>query len=679
MLKLMVRMATHLAYYWIKKRHYGFPETFVNCIYSLFSQNKIKINVNGFLSEHDISKKRGLKQGDPISCILYNLSLEPLLRTVLDDPAIVGYNFTQRRGLAPLPPIKLLSYADDTLLFLRNTDDFVHILTHLEHYSFASNAKINYHKVHAISLSGFNIEEHWMNLLASRGIHKIHSKEDPFPVIYLGFPLLHSTRQRSYFFADFIHKLESTALLHSTRNVSILGRATIATSLILSQCWYVLRVTPVTLSDLQKIQSVVSRFINKKIFPKLSWDVITAPKINGGLGVIDPTVQHKALVFRWVDPILFTRDRASSIHLYITAHIQNRCSSDNINITLLFPQSRLSSRFQGLTSVDMFLRSMDSIPRRFQLSEPNPVECLLLPLPAILSSSYPPGNFKLSKKLRQVSVEMVFNYHPSTHFLTRKDPNDISPNLKIVTKKLFTAIDRNSALLEPFFQKCLVPSSLNLFTNSSRTHIQHNHLNFRSFKTHLQLDTSLDPDDESTSTKAFRLAIKQQHYSSTISAFYWKKFWRLSLLYVQRNVIYRLVYHKIPHMKLLHRLQPSKFPTALCSICSQHADSTSHFFFTCPRKLPFWEKLINEFLWPTTRTSDILNAFTYLNFSRVRLQSAFTHISSDVVLYIALSELWKAHWRCVFNNKPFTSDLVLSSTRYNVTRWSQEEELPRRL
>ncbi|KAG1468575.1 hypothetical protein G6F56_003756 [Rhizopus delemar] len=52
--------------------HYGFPETFVNCIYSLFSQNKIKINVNGFLSEHDISKKR-----------------EPLLRTVLDDPAIL--------------------------------------------------------------------------------------------------------------------------------------------------------------------------------------------------------------------------------------------------------------------------------------------------------------------------------------------------------------------------------------------------------------------------------------------------------------------------------------------------------------------------------------------------------------------------------------------------------------
>ncbi|KAG1445758.1 hypothetical protein G6F56_009802 [Rhizopus delemar] len=77
--------------------------------------------------------------------------------------------------------------------------------------------------------------------------------------------------------------------------------------------------------------------------------------------------------------------------------------------------------------------------------------------------------------------------------------------------------------------------------------------------------------------------------------------------------------------------------------------------------------------------SDILNTFTYLNFSRVRLQSALTHISSDVVLYIALSELWKAHWRCVFNNKPFTSDLVLNSTRYSVTRWPQEEELPWRL
>ncbi|RCI05458.1 hypothetical protein CU098_010846 [Rhizopus stolonifer] len=100
----------------------------------------------------------------------------------------------------------------------------------------------------------------------------------------------------------------------------------------------------------------------------------------------------------------------------------------------------------------------------------------------------------------------------------------------------------------------------------------------------------MDPENVSTSTKAFRFAINRQHYFLTISPFYWERFWRLVLLYVQHKIIYRL------------------------------------------------ERFINEFLWPTTRTSDIFTAFTTLDFSRIELQPSIVHVSSDVVLCIALSE-----------------------------------------
>ncbi|GAN11765.1 hypothetical protein MAM1_0907d11353, partial [Mucor ambiguus] len=48
------------------------------------------INVNGFLSS-PVAQRRGLKQGDPISPVLFNLAFEPLLRRILADSALTGY------------------------------------------------------------------------------------------------------------------------------------------------------------------------------------------------------------------------------------------------------------------------------------------------------------------------------------------------------------------------------------------------------------------------------------------------------------------------------------------------------------------------------------------------------------------------------------------------------------
>jgi hypothetical protein len=43
-------------------------------------------------------------------------------------------------------------------------------------------------------------------------------------------------------------------------------------------CWYVFRVTPISTAELKKIQSIISHFINVKIFPKLNWQTISVSK-----------------------------------------------------------------------------------------------------------------------------------------------------------------------------------------------------------------------------------------------------------------------------------------------------------------------------------------------------------------------------------------------------------------
>lgn len=64
--------------YWpsLVPEHYIFPKMITDCLFNLLYNNKIYVNLNGSLSVNFVPKNCGLKQEDPISCILYNLAIE---------------------------------------------------------------------------------------------------------------------------------------------------------------------------------------------------------------------------------------------------------------------------------------------------------------------------------------------------------------------------------------------------------------------------------------------------------------------------------------------------------------------------------------------------------------------------------------------------------------------------
>ena len=70
---------------------YGFPPEFISVFRTLYNDLTSVVQVNGFLStEFDV--RNGVKQGDALSCGLFNLAIDPLLRNLQQNVAIEGLN-----------------------------------------------------------------------------------------------------------------------------------------------------------------------------------------------------------------------------------------------------------------------------------------------------------------------------------------------------------------------------------------------------------------------------------------------------------------------------------------------------------------------------------------------------------------------------------------------------------
>jgi len=281
---------------------------------------------------------------------------------------------------------KLLCYADDVLVFVHDRTDLDRLQIRMSRYCGASNAKFNHNKVEAFSVYGRDTWDLWKDSLAEIYINHLHSVEDDVPLIYLGYPLVQSRLQRVNYMASLITKIKIATQIHSTRSLSVVGRATVLNSLLLSKLWYILRVTPSTLADFKQLRSLAIQFLRKNIFPVIPWKVWTHPKDQGGLGVIDIQLQASALYFRWLQPLLVYDQSTVDSHPVLSLpsyHLRNVNQCQYHQFPLLFP----SSRYQGLLkqrtgTVDMLYRAVDSLPRTFGAARLNTATAMVLSLHA---------------------------------------------------------------------------------------------------------------------------------------------------------------------------------------------------------------------------------------------------------------------------------------------------------
>ena len=125
-------------------RTFQLPNLFTNTIQTLYDHARTKIAINGVLSD-PYPVTRGVRQGDPLSCLFFNLAIEPLAASLRNSPDLEGFPIP---GAATNDIVNL--YADDTTVYLSESDRYDTLEYILTRWCRASGAKFNVEKTEVI-------------------------------------------------------------------------------------------------------------------------------------------------------------------------------------------------------------------------------------------------------------------------------------------------------------------------------------------------------------------------------------------------------------------------------------------------------------------------------------------------------------------------------------------------
>ena len=198
----------------------GFCPKWIRWIEGCLNSASVSVLVNGSPT-NEFNPHRGLRQGDPLASLLFNIvaeGLTGLMREALDksiyNSLLVGKNRI---------PVNILQYADDIIFFGEATMQNVRtIKSMLRSFELASGLKINFAK------SSFGVigkPDQWLKEAADYLNCRILS----LPFLYLGISIGDNPRH-SEFWDPIIRKCERKLASWKHRHISFKGRVTLINS-----------------------------------------------------------------------------------------------------------------------------------------------------------------------------------------------------------------------------------------------------------------------------------------------------------------------------------------------------------------------------------------------------------------------------------------------------------------
>lgn len=269
---------------------FGIPDSFIKWIKLLYNDTTANICINGYYGR-TIRLQSGVRQGCPLSPLLYILTLEPLANLMKNHPNYKGITIKHDDNVTTF---KSFRFADDTGCVLTGSSDLVAVEECLKTYTQASGAKVNIEKCELLPLGNSSIDD-W--------ITEITKLPRDATVRYLGAPIGNNLDHEEIWQSK-AAKLTTHTLMTKQYGISLNGRVNATQTYLISSIRYLLNFLPLPDSMETTLNRICQNFALNKTRSFLSRQTLELAKECGGLSLPNIQTIRESLDLKFVKEIL---------------------------------------------------------------------------------------------------------------------------------------------------------------------------------------------------------------------------------------------------------------------------------------------------------------------------------------------------------------------------------------
>ena len=570
----------------------NFGDYFISWIKILYTEPLMMFKNNGWISSM-ISPTRGIRQGCPISALLFILVVEVMAVKIRSSDSIRGVSLNNIGK-----SIKLKQYADDATLILKDMTSIDYAIRCISEFGELSGLRLNIQKTEGILLGSLK------NSKKSVSGISFTNKAVRCLGVYIGHDYNECYLKN---WTDKLDFFEQTLERWKKRQLTLFGRILILKTLGLSKFVYLFNILTVPNEIIIKITSLMFKFLwDGK--DKVRRNVVIAPEQDGGLNMVNLYCFVRSLQAAWGARIvsgtkctnIFLEFYAKKLGLTVSQlFLSNVCTDQYNDIALILPKfycdvlysfnkAKLKKNITQMSSID-FLRQPVFYNENFMwhnkvLYFPNWCRSDLFLICDLFDSS---GNMYDSNAIIQ-KLQNRSNWI-----------SEYSIIKKVVSQKV---------------SKYDVDTSLSKYVNKTRINAMYM----------MTIDGVIDVSNV-RSDVFYKIMIKDE-ITKPNAELYWNN--RFSLNVISWQNIYNKRVKKLQdrkiaefNFKLLHRIVPcglslSKWNHNIserCCYCNE-VESIEHMLFNCTRVQRIWN-IVNTMLSLKMNVKYIVIGFPYSEYS----------------------------------------------------------------
>jgi hypothetical protein len=282
-------------------KKYGFGDQFQKIFNLLYKDNKSTLLINGFQTS-PISIQRGVKQGDALSCGLFILALDPLIRNIDNNPQIDPIVLRSAKFNNTLIH-KIFAYADDICIFtLNNMASIQAIFYEYERLTTLSGLQLNADKTEFLCVKNLNLNaDRQFSFNYNNDNYRVSACKH---ITICGIQLANDQQiEYEYNIIRRIKAMESQLKRWICRDLTLNGRNMIAKTFGFSQLIYAMQCCSFKVEDITRIERMYFKFLWCKKWDSAAPDrikrsILKSPKENGGLNCVDVNALDESIKLR---------------------------------------------------------------------------------------------------------------------------------------------------------------------------------------------------------------------------------------------------------------------------------------------------------------------------------------------------------------------------------------------